>query len=211
MVGSKPCTQLLRRAQDRGDAERPVSRADAWHDHPRRRKYLNDDGTPVTGRPEPISYYYKDGGGIGAGDHGGARPARGRRCVSAVIGLGSGIADLCIGRRARTESSSRSTSPMVDTARRSEIFQLHPEVRTGRQAGDRRCAADFREKTRRRLRPHHRGCLFVGRDPDPSGDRGSDGDLQGKARPAGRRRNACVEPASSNSPASWSASPMPTT
>jgi hypothetical protein len=25
-------------------------------------KYLNDDGTPVTGRPEPITYYHKDGG-----------------------------------------------------------------------------------------------------------------------------------------------------
>ena len=25
-------------------------------------KVLNDDGTPVTGRPEPISYYHKDGG-----------------------------------------------------------------------------------------------------------------------------------------------------
>ncbi|WP_407155931.1 spermidine synthase [Bradyrhizobium sp. STM 3557] len=25
-------------------------------------KYFNDDGTPVTGRPEPITYYHKDGG-----------------------------------------------------------------------------------------------------------------------------------------------------
>ncbi len=25
-------------------------------------KFQNDDGTPVTGRPEPISYYHKDGG-----------------------------------------------------------------------------------------------------------------------------------------------------
>jgi len=25
-------------------------------------KYLNDNGTPVTGRPEPITYYHKDGG-----------------------------------------------------------------------------------------------------------------------------------------------------
>ena len=36
-------------------------------------KFRNDDGTPVTGRPEPITYYHRDGG-IGR---------RSRRCASA--------------------------------------------------------------------------------------------------------------------------------
>lgn len=43
-------------------------------------KFLNDDGTPVTGRPEPISYYHKDGG-IGQAITA-LRARKGRRCVS---------------------------------------------------------------------------------------------------------------------------------
>jgi spermidine synthase len=50
-------------------------------------KVLNDDGTPITGRPEAISYYYKDGGmgrAIAA-----VRAAKGGPLRAAVIGLGS--------------------------------------------------------------------------------------------------------------------------
>jgi hypothetical protein len=50
-------------------------------------KRLNDDGTPVTGRPEAISYYHKDGGmgrAIAA-----VRAAKGAPLRAAVIGLGS--------------------------------------------------------------------------------------------------------------------------
>ena len=50
-------------------------------------KYLNDDGTPVTGRPEPISYYYKDGG-IGQAISA-IRERKGGPIKVAVIGLGS--------------------------------------------------------------------------------------------------------------------------
>ena len=51
-------------------------------------KYLNDDGTPVTGRPEPISYYYKDGG-IGQAITA-IRERKGGPIKVGVIGLGSG-------------------------------------------------------------------------------------------------------------------------
>ncbi len=51
-------------------------------------KYLNDDGTPVTGRPEPISYYYKDGG-IGQAISA-IRERKGGPIKVGVIGLGSG-------------------------------------------------------------------------------------------------------------------------
>jgi hypothetical protein len=55
-------------------------------------KYLNDDGTPATGRPEPITYYHKDGG-IGRA----ITAIRERKAASngaplrvAVIGIGAG-------------------------------------------------------------------------------------------------------------------------
>ncbi|OKO74964.1 fused MFS/spermidine synthase [Bradyrhizobium sp. NAS96.2] len=51
-------------------------------------KFKNDDGTPVTGKPEPISYYYKDGG-IGRAITA-IRARKGAPLKVAVIGLGSG-------------------------------------------------------------------------------------------------------------------------
>ena len=51
-------------------------------------KFQNDDGTPITGRPEPISYYYKDGG-IGRAITA-IRERKGAPLRVAVIGLGSG-------------------------------------------------------------------------------------------------------------------------
>src|SRR6202051_999404 len=51
-------------------------------------KFQNDDGTPVTGRPEPITYYHKDGG-IGQAISA-VRERKGAPLRVAVIGLGSG-------------------------------------------------------------------------------------------------------------------------
>jgi hypothetical protein len=51
-------------------------------------KYLNDDGTPVAGRPEPITYYHKDGG-IGQAITA-IRERKGTPLKVAVIGVGSG-------------------------------------------------------------------------------------------------------------------------
>jgi len=51
-------------------------------------KYLNKDGTPVTGRPEPITYYHKDGG-IGQAITA-MRERKGAPLTVAVIGVGSG-------------------------------------------------------------------------------------------------------------------------
>jgi hypothetical protein len=51
-------------------------------------KFLNDDGSPVTGRPEPISYYHKDGG-IGQAITA-IRERKGAPLRVAVIGVGSG-------------------------------------------------------------------------------------------------------------------------
>ena len=51
-------------------------------------KYLNADGTPVTGRPEPITYYHKDGG-IGQAITA-IRERKGAPLRVAVIGVGSG-------------------------------------------------------------------------------------------------------------------------
>src|ERR1700735_493341 len=50
-------------------------------------KFQNDDGTPVTGRPEPITYYHKDGG-IGQAISA-VRKRKGAPLRVAVIGLGS--------------------------------------------------------------------------------------------------------------------------
>jgi spermidine synthase len=50
-------------------------------------KVLNDDGTPITGRPEPIAYYYKEGG-IGRAIAA-VRARKGAPLRAAVIGLGS--------------------------------------------------------------------------------------------------------------------------
>jgi hypothetical protein len=51
-------------------------------------KVQNDDGTPITGRPEPITYYHKDGG-IGQAITA-VRERKGAPLKAAVIGVGSG-------------------------------------------------------------------------------------------------------------------------
>src|SRR6478752_7323385 len=70
-------------------------------------KFKNNDGTPATGRPEPITYYHKDGG-IGQAITA-MRERKGAPLRVAVIGLGSGTLT-CASRRERTGNSSRSIS-----------------------------------------------------------------------------------------------------
>ena len=64
-------------------------------------KFQNDDGTPVTGRPEPISYYHKDGG-IGQAITA-IRERKGGPIRVAVIGLGSGTLTCAVAARRRLE------------------------------------------------------------------------------------------------------------
>ncbi len=111
--------QLLRRPQDRGDAERAVSRADARHHDPRRREIRNDDGTPVTGRPEAISYYHKDGG-IGQAISA-IRERKGGPIRVAVIGLGAGTLT-CASEPGEQWKFFEIDQSMVDTARDPKYF-----------------------------------------------------------------------------------------
>jgi hypothetical protein len=82
-------------------------------------KMQNDDGTPVTGKPEPISYYYKDGGigqGITAIRERKAGPIR-----VAVIGLGSGSLT-CASQPGESWKFFEIDQSMVDTARDPKYF-----------------------------------------------------------------------------------------
>lgn len=93
-------------------------------------KYLNDDGTPVTGRPEPISYYYKDGG-IGQAITA-LRARKGAPLRVAVIGLGSGSL-VCAQAPGETWKFFEIDQTMVDTARDPKYFsyisKCQPDVK----------------------------------------------------------------------------------
>jgi len=82
-------------------------------------KMQNDDGTPVTGRPEPISYYYKDGG-IGRGIAA-IRERKGGPMRVAVIGLGSGSL-VCAAQPGENWRFFEIDQSMVDTARNPKYF-----------------------------------------------------------------------------------------
>jgi hypothetical protein len=82
-------------------------------------KILNDDGTPVTGRPEPISYYHKDGG-IGRAISA-VRERKGAPLRVAVIGLGSGTL-ACASEPGETWKFFEIDQSMVDTARDPKYF-----------------------------------------------------------------------------------------
>jgi hypothetical protein len=82
-------------------------------------KFLNDDGTPVTGRPEPISYYHKDGG-IGRAISA-IRERKGAPLRVAVIGLGSGTLT-CASEPGETWKFFEIDQSMVDTARDPKYF-----------------------------------------------------------------------------------------
>jgi hypothetical protein len=82
-------------------------------------KFQNSDGTPVTGRPEPITYYHKDGGigqAIAAVRERKAAPLR-----VAVIGLGSGTLT-CASQPGETWKFFEIDQSMVDTARDPRYF-----------------------------------------------------------------------------------------
>jgi hypothetical protein len=82
-------------------------------------KFRNADGTPVTGRPEPISYYHKDGG-IGQAITA-IRERKGGPIRVAVIGLGSGTLT-CASEPGETWKFFEIDQSMVDTARDPKYF-----------------------------------------------------------------------------------------
>ena len=82
-------------------------------------KFRNPDGTPVTGRPEPISYYHKDGG-IGQAIAA-VRERKGEPLRVAVIGLGAGTL-ACASEPAEDWKFFEIDQTMVDTARDPKYF-----------------------------------------------------------------------------------------
>jgi hypothetical protein len=82
-------------------------------------KFQNNDGTPVTGRPEPITYYHKDGG-IGQAITA-IRERKGAPLRVAVIGLGSGTL-ACASQPGETWKFFEIDQSMVDTARDPKYF-----------------------------------------------------------------------------------------
>jgi hypothetical protein len=82
-------------------------------------KFQNDDGTPVTGRPEAITYYHKDGG-IGQAISA-IRGRKGGPLRVAVIGLGSGTLT-CASEPGEDWKFFEIDQSMVDTARDPRYF-----------------------------------------------------------------------------------------
>jgi hypothetical protein len=82
-------------------------------------KFQNNDGTPVTGRPEPITYYHKDGG-IGQAIAA-VRERKGAPLRVAVIGLGAGTLT-CASEPGETWKFFEIDQTMVDTARDPKYF-----------------------------------------------------------------------------------------
>ena len=82
-------------------------------------RFLNDDGTTVSGRPEPISYYHKDGG-IGRAISA-IRARKGAPLRVAVIGLGAGTLT-CSAEPGEQWKFFEIDQSMVDTARDPKYF-----------------------------------------------------------------------------------------
>jgi len=82
-------------------------------------KYLNDDGTPVSVRPEPITYYHRDGG-IGQAITA-IRERKGAPLRVAVIGVGSGTL-ACASAPGESWKFFEIDQTMVDTARDPKYF-----------------------------------------------------------------------------------------
>jgi hypothetical protein len=82
-------------------------------------KFRNDDGTPVTGRPEAITYYHKDGG-IGQAISA-IRERKGGPIRVAVIGLGAGTLT-CASEPGEDWKFFEIDQTMVDTARDPRYF-----------------------------------------------------------------------------------------
>ena len=91
-------------------------------------RFRNDDGTPATGRPEPISYYHRDGGigqAIAAIRARKAGPLR-----VAVIGLGAGTL-ACASKPGETWRFFEIDHSMVDTARDPRHFTFIRDCEPG--------------------------------------------------------------------------------
>ncbi len=84
-------------------------------------RFQNDDGTPVTGRPEAISYYHKDGG-IGRAIAA-IRERKGGPLRVAVIGLGAGTLT-CQSAPGETWKFFEIDQSMIDTARDPKYFRF---------------------------------------------------------------------------------------
>jgi hypothetical protein len=82
-------------------------------------KFLNHDGAPVAGRPEPITYYHSDGG-IGQAITA-IRERKGAPLRVAVIGLGAGTLT-CASEPGETWKFFEIDQSMVDTARDPKYF-----------------------------------------------------------------------------------------
>ena len=93
-------------------------------------KFQNDDGRPVTGRPEPITYYHKDGG-IGQAITA-IRERKGAPLNVAVIGVGAGTLT-CAAEPGESWKFFEIDQTMVDTASDPRYFSY---IRS--------CAPDFK-------------------------------------------------------------------
>jgi hypothetical protein len=82
-------------------------------------KFQNDDGSPIPGRPEPITYYHRDGG-IGQAITA-IRERKGAPLRAAVIGLGAGTLT-CASEPGETWKFFEIDQSMVDTARDPRYF-----------------------------------------------------------------------------------------
>jgi hypothetical protein len=82
-------------------------------------KFRNSDGTPVTGRPEPITYYHNDGG-IGRAIAA-IRERKGAALRVAVIGVGSGTLT-CAAEPGESWKFFEIDQTMVDTASDPKYF-----------------------------------------------------------------------------------------
>ena len=83
-------------------------------------RFRNNDGTPVSGRPEPITYYHKDGG-IGQAVTA-IRERKGAPLKVAVIGVGSGTL-ACAAEPGESWKFFEIDQTMVDTARDPKYFR----------------------------------------------------------------------------------------
>ena len=91
-------------------------------------RFLNNDGTPATGRPEPITYYHRDGG-IGQAIAA-IRERKGAPLRVAVIGVGSGTL-ACASEAGETWKFFEIDQTMVDTARDPKYFSYIQNCQPG--------------------------------------------------------------------------------
>ena len=150
------------------------------------------NGQPAPDPPELLLYYW-DGSGISQAFDA-VRARIGGPIRYAVIGLGAGSL-ACRARARRHRALLRDRSRHHPHRPRSEPVHLPVGLPAGCADHARRCAAHAGGGARRRLRPHHRRCVLLRRDPDPPAHARGDGDLSEKAQPPRHGGDARVEPA----------------